>query len=95
MVEKMSSITKCDVSKCAYNKDSHCHAFAITVGGPDPQCDTFMDSGKKGGADISSGGVGACRVSSCIHNDAWECAAGQVTIGPASNKAMCGTYESM
>ena len=70
----MSKISKCSVNMCAYNKDQQCHALAITVGDQDdPQCDTFLPSGSKGGDMGTTGKVGACKVSVCRFNESLEC----------------------
>lgn len=90
----MSKISKCSVNMCAYNKDQQCHALAITVGDKDnPRCDTFLQSGSKGGDMGTSGKVGACKVSVCKFNESLECSAGQIEVGTKQSMAYCLTFE--
>jgi hypothetical protein len=71
-----------------------CHALAITVGdGEEPRCDTFMESGTKGGDESAVGKVGACKVSVCKHNESLECSAGQIEVGIKARTACCITFE--
>ena len=89
----MPKILKCVVRDCAYNTNNNCHAIAITVGGPLPCCDTFMDSPHKGGFPDITGGVGACKVEKCQNNDMLECTAENIKIGTQSCKADCLTFK--
>jgi len=89
MKEKVSRINICKVEKCAYNIKNKCHAIAITVGGPDPLCDTYTDSMDKGGMMKVMGGVGACKVMNCSHNKSFMCHAGNVSVGYQESNARC------
>jgi hypothetical protein len=90
---KIPKISKCSVKACSYNKNSMCHAAAITVGGPKPCCDTFTELATKGGMG-GTGGVGACRVDNCIYNQNLECTAKTITIAQKSCNADCLTFEA-
>jgi hypothetical protein len=90
-------IEKCELMECVYNKESKCHAKAITMGGPDhecPECDTFMASSKKGGID-GVAEIGACRASECSWNMSFECSAASVVVGRHKNHADCQTYKAV
>lgn len=90
----MSNIAKCSVNQCAYNKEQQCHALAITVGDDsDPRCDTFLQSGSKGGDMGTKGKVGACKVGVCKFNESLECSAGQIEVGTKAGTAYCLTFE--
>jgi hypothetical protein len=90
---KMPNVKKCEVEECAYNAGDKCRAFAITVGGPAPCCDTFMDSPDKGGFPEASGNVGACKVQDCRYNDMLGCTAKGITVSRQSCNADCTTYK--
>ena len=94
MKKEMATISECVVTDCAYNKHNSCHALAITVGGPEdcPHCDTYVLSEHTGGIPDTRGGVGACKVSKCSHNESLECSAARVTIGWHSNHPDCKTF---
>lgn len=95
-MKSMSKIMSCDVTKCAYNTNNQCHTPAITVGGPGhqcPQCDTFTDSGEKGGAREVTGGVGACKVTACDYNEKLECGADSIRVGKHEGHPDCMTFE--
>ncbi|WP_298267301.1 DUF1540 domain-containing protein [Geobacter sp.] len=96
MTKVMTTITECDVTDCAYNKHNSCHTLAITVGGPEacPSCDTYVVSRETGGIPDTRGGVGACKVASCMHNESLECSASRVTIGWHEGHADCKTFHS-
>jgi hypothetical protein len=71
-----------------------CHAMAITVGdGVCPTCDTFLDHSQKGGVMDMTGGVGACKVSECKFNDAFECSAPGIKVTPHGGHPDCSTYQ--
>jgi hypothetical protein len=55
---KMSKISTCNMSTCAYNKDDQCHTPGITVG-PHGECNTFSHASARGGFTDVNGGVGA------------------------------------
>ena len=44
----MVSISKCNMSTCAYNMDGACHTLAITVG-PHAECNTYVHASSRGG----------------------------------------------
>ncbi|MCC3652250.1 MULTISPECIES: DUF1540 domain-containing protein [Streptomyces] len=89
----MPIVNDCAATSCAYNRESTCHALAITVGDPGhAHCDTFIDSGARGGDMSSTGRVGACKMSECRHNDQLECRAPGITVGFQQNAADCLTY---
>ena len=90
---EMPEVKKCNVENCAYNKDSLCHARAITVGDAKQHlCDTMMAS------DIhtkrqDTAGVGACRSTGCMHNEDFECQADDINVILSGDQALCGTFE--
>ncbi|HEY8943151.1 MAG TPA: DUF1540 domain-containing protein [Polyangiaceae bacterium] len=86
-------VSECSVTTCVYNSAQRCHAKAITVGdGDHPACDTFMASGAHARS-ATQAGVGACKVSSCKHNQDFECTAERVQIGNHQDHADCLTFE--
>lgn len=92
---KMPSVRECDATDCAYNDDRICHALAITIGGPTgiPYCDTYTSNMEKGGDADVSGGVGACKVSTCEYNERLVCTAENIDVGFKDNKVACLTFE--
>lgn len=91
---EMPHVNKCDVKTCGYNKESACHAKAITIGdGDNPGCDTFFNTGKHAKNDQIIAGVGACKVSGCMYNNDFECAANSITVGFVGDKINCKTYK--
>jgi hypothetical protein len=88
----MPKVIECMMAECAYNGDRCCHALAITVGGPEPLCDTFMPAKSKGGDGGCTGCVGACKVTDCRYNKSLECTAEGVQIEPASAYPKCVTF---
>lgn len=92
MAIEMPKILTCDMTNCAYNKNSECHAMAITVGGTHPICDTFLDVPKKGGVSDMIGGVGACKEDECKFNQLLECTAAGIRVGMHSDHADCKTF---
>ncbi|MBQ0988039.1 DUF1540 domain-containing protein [Streptomyces sp. F63] len=89
----MPIVNDCAATSCAYNRESACHALAITVGDPGhAHCDTFVDSGARGGDMAATGRVGACKMSDCRHNDQLECRAPGITVGFQQHAADCLTY---
>ena len=90
---EMSKVTQCEVSSCAYNIDSCCHAFAITVGDSSvPRCDTLCMSSSKCDNESSTAGVGACKTSACQHNMGLECSAPEITVGYQGSEVDCLTF---
>ncbi|WP_229891573.1 DUF1540 domain-containing protein [Streptomyces mashuensis] len=89
----MPQVAVCQVGECAYNRDSACHALAITVGdGTHPGCDTFFTFPAKGGDAGATGRVGACKVAGCLHNVDLECQAPGITVAALGGSADCLTY---
>ena len=67
--------------------------MAITVGDSECAfCDTFTKASMKGGDPAVTGGVGACKASSCKYNKSLECAAGSIHVSVHSGHADCATY---
>lgn len=94
MLETMPKIVDCNADKCSYNSDNKCHAMAITVGGPGPICDTVFETSIKGGVPDMSGGVGACKIMDCCHNEMLECSAREgIHVRLHENQAECETFE--
>lgn len=89
----MPKIQVCDVTDCAYNIDSNCHAIAITVGNAQTaRCDTFYRH-SKGGIKGINGGVGACKMDSCKFNTDLECFAEPgIKVSAKSGDAVCATF---
>ncbi len=87
-------IMECDATECVYNNRLQCHAAAITVGnGVTPHCDTFFVASGKGGIQDVRGEVGACRVSGCRYNKAFECtAADGIRVGHRGHEVDCLTF---
>lgn len=93
MKVNMPRVMTCEVDACAYNKDSKCHARAITIGDDiHPRCDTFFSSNKHVNSPRVAG-VGACKVVSCCHNHEYECSAESITVEPAEDMADCMMFE--
>lgn len=90
---EMSVVKGCEVSKCAYNSASGCHAKAITVGdevGPD--CDTYLSSSSHTKSVQRQAGVGACKMSDCRFNEDLECISPEIMVGLQKEAAKCMTY---
>ncbi len=92
--KQMSQVLECEALDCLYNSDGECRTFAITVGGREPCCDTYMAGRVKGGAPGIAGGVGACHVSTCVHNDRFECTAKGIHVSMHGTHPDCDTYAS-
>ena len=87
----MPNVRACTVTECAYNDCQKCHAGAITVDGPEPLCDTYFRSQRKGGVP-SIGTVGACKNDSCLYNEAYECSAPAIDVSSHNGKAECDAF---
>ena len=83
-------ISTCSASGCSYNHDHDCHAAAITVTGA-TSCGTYVEEAAKAGID-TTGQVGACHRSECVHNSSLECSAESVEIGSSADVADCLTF---
>ncbi len=89
---KMTGISKCSMSTCAYNKEASCHTLGITVG-PHAECNTYVHASSRGGFPEVTGGVGACLASSCKFNDKLECQAAKVDVATDEKHADCKTFQ--
>lgn len=85
-------VSTCSATACDYNRDSACHAGAITVTG-DESCATFVDSGAQGGTEATAA-VGACHRTDCVFNAALECTAKDVAVATSGDVASCQTYQA-
>ncbi len=92
-----AKVTNCKVSECAYNINNICHAMAITIGdGRCPRCHTFcrfIMNSKAGNTGVDAS-VGACRISSCIHNTGLACQAPEVLIDYKEQQPECLVFQS-
>ena len=87
---KMAQVTQCDADECAYNWEGTCHALEITIGDEThPMCDTFCQSSQKGCGDEMMAGVGACKVSACMHNSRLECECSEIQVGHLGSEVDC------
>ena len=90
---EMAKVTECDATECSYNWDKMCHALAITIGDEaGPMCDTFCQSSQKGGGDGMMAGVGACKVSACMHNSHLECRCSEIQVGHQGSEVDCLSF---
>ncbi|HXY73697.1 MAG TPA: DUF1540 domain-containing protein [Dehalococcoidales bacterium] len=87
----MVSISKCNMSTCAYNMSGTCHTPGITVG-PHAECNTYVHASSRGGFPEVQGGVGACMASSCTFNDKLECKAQKIDVAVDEKHADCKTF---
>jgi Domain of Unknown Function (DUF1540) len=90
---KMTSISKCNMGTCAYNKENSCHTPGITVG-PHGECSTYVHASSRGGFPKVSAGVGACTASSCKFNNQLECKAPKIDVAVDDKHADCQTFEA-
>lgn len=88
----IAPVHECSVDQCSYNAEHACHAYAITIGGSHAHCDTFFETGSRGGLDKVVAKVGACHRSDCTHNDGLECHAEAIRVGAGADAADCLTY---
>lgn len=93
----MPEVKECSAQSCGFNKNSGCHARAITIGENNeiPGCDTFFSVSSSLNHAKSTGrtsGVGACKVADCKFNDDYECMADEIVITFNNSKANCQTY---
>lgn len=88
-------VRNCEVTDCAYNSGTACHAWAITIGdGTTPKCDTFFHFKNKGGDPETIASIGACKVSGCQFNKKLECQASEVVVGFREHEADCLTFKA-
>lgn len=92
----MPEVSECSVQACGFNKNSNCHARAITIGERNvPECGTFFTTSDISAHAKSEGrisGVGACKIADCIHNDDYECMANDIVVAFSHDHANCQTY---
>jgi hypothetical protein len=90
---ELPRVTECTVEGCSYNHNG-CHAGAVTISarGDQAECATFIPLEVKGGLKAVLARVGACQRSDCTYNEALECTATAVHIGPGGDVADCLTY---
>lgn len=89
----MPQVKACNATECAFNKNTACHAHAITIGDATaPHCDTFFNRSKKGGDGTVVAGVGACKIDVCKYNHELNCTAPAVEIGHNGSEIVCMTY---
>lgn len=86
-------VSTCSASSCAYNRDSNCHAGAITVTGDASTCGTYVEAGAQAGGEATAS-VGACHRSECVFNSALECTAKDVAIDASGDVAACRTFQA-
>lgn len=92
---EMPRVTGCAVRDCAYNVDQDCHARAITVGDGAvlAMCDTYLSAHDHTGTPQVAG-VGACKSTTCKHNQDFECqAAPGIEVGLTSGHPVCTTFD--
>lgn len=93
---EMPLVKECSVGECGYNANSSCHARAITIGQKvHPDCDTYFslaDPSAHSKANQRQAGVGACKMSECLHNDDYECVAEKISVGHVMDRINCLTY---
>jgi hypothetical protein len=87
----MTGISKCNMTTCAYNKESSCRTPGITVG-PHAECNTYVHASSHGGFDDVKAGVGACTAAGCKFNKKLECQAPKVDIAVDEKHADCTTF---
>jgi Domain of Unknown Function (DUF1540) len=95
---QMPSIRYCEEKGCGFNNKTKCHAFAITVGGPNdirPNCDTFFETRSQCGKEGVLAGVGACKVLTCKFNEELLCRAPNINVQVYNGQAECGTFKSI
>ena len=92
---EMPRVSHCEVSECSYNMDNRCHAMAITIGDSmHPHCDTMCVSDCKCSQKQNIAGVGACKTSTCVHNQSLECGAPEINVGFCDQDVDCLTFKS-
>jgi len=93
MTIEMPYVAKCTVSECAFNVSDACHAKAITVGnGLHAGCDTFLGAPGHTRAKERTAGIGACKSTSCKHNEDFECVTDHIMVARAGAEVNCVTF---
>ena len=95
MSSRHALVTDCRALNCFYNRSGSCKTIGINVGGPEPLCDTYINTGSKGGIFNKRAHVGACKVETCLHNEALECMAEEIRVIFRDDRALCGSFSSM
>lgn len=91
----MPIVSECAASECVYNLNMACHARAITIGdGVQPGCDTFFGATRHAHEAGRTAGVGACKVTSCTHNDDYECSAPEINVGYTGKNVRCLSFHA-
>ena len=90
----MPPVAKCEITDCAYNRDTCCHARAITIGGSadHPACDTYFRNPSAHTHLEPVAGVGACKVTACAYNEDFECSARAIRVSRGVDAADCLTF---
>ena len=89
----MPEVTACAAKSCSYNVRGACHARAITISDDShPQCDTFLPAAEHVHR-LPIAGVGACKVSACVHNHDRACAASSIRVSLHEGHPDCATFE--
>ena len=88
-------IVDCKATECSFNHGGNCRTIGINVGGPEPLCDTFFNTAKKGGIPTATATVGACKVQTCMHNKLLECGSKSISVVFNDNQALCGSYRML
>jgi hypothetical protein len=91
----MPIVAECTASECVYNLNKACHARAITIGdGVHPGCDTFLGAKRHASETGRTAGVGACKVTACMHNDDYECSAPTISVGYMGKDIQCLSFHA-
>ena len=95
MTIDMPTVSNCDITDCAYNREHNCHARAITIGdGMHPGCDTYFENKSHTLRSKQLAGVGACKVSACKYNSDFECSAEDIFVGKDKSRVVCMTFSA-
>lgn len=90
----MCSVSKCEVSLCAYNMGKSCYAIAITIAaGPHPVCSTFLKSSSHSGGS-GQALVGECRAAACRYNTDSRCGASDIEVDYCWGYVDCWTFST-
>lgn len=92
MKKEMAKVESCEARECLYNRVGLCGTYGITVGSEEACCDTYVHGSAKGGMPGMTAGVGACRMSSCKHNEKFECSAKGIAVSIVTDHPDCVTY---
>ncbi len=87
----LPSVSSCAASACSYNRDAACHAGAVTIGGDEATCGTFVEISFRTSA-VRTGVVGACHRTECSFNSELACSAPSIEVAMSGDKADCTTF---